>query len=153
MKFYQIALAGLGFISSVNAADITIFYSPTCPHCHHARDFIKNELVYEYNDLKVTEINAAEMDFRQDFIDALKKCEYTSGGVPVLVIGDKCFQGFGESVKQPMRAAIEIDLSDAQKKSADANRSELAANHDDFVAKHSDRQNAITNKEATVKKK
>lgn len=152
MKFYHFLLAGMGMFSAANAADITIFYSPTCPHCHHARDFIKNELIYEYNDLKVTEINATLAEHRQDFIDTLKKCEYTSGGVPVLVVGDKCFQGFGESVKEPMRAAIEIDLSEAQKKSANENRTQLAKNHDDFVAKNAKRLDAIVTKDTDVKK-
>ncbi|MBO7644777.1 MAG: hypothetical protein J6S57_00540 [Alphaproteobacteria bacterium] len=124
MKIYQCVLLGLGLISSVYAADITIFYSPTCPHCHHARDFIKNELIYEYENLKVTEVNATLSENRQQFIDALKKCEYTNGGVPVLVIGDKCFQGYGQSSQTSIREAIEIDLSDAQK-----NRQNRIENH------------------------
>jgi len=146
MKFYHIALLGFGLVSSVNAADITILYSPTCPHCHHARDFIKNELIYEYNDLKVTEINATLMDSRQDFVDALNKCQFTSGGVPIMIVGDKCFQGYGDGMKDSLREAIEIDLSDEQKQSAVANRSELGANHDEFVAAHEQRKTAIVDK-------
>ena len=152
MKFYHIALLSLGMISSASAANITIFYSPTCPHCHHARDFIKNELIYEYDDLKVTEVNASISENGPRFVDALKKCEYTNGGVPVLVIGEKCFQGYGDSVKDPIRAAVEVDLSDAQKQSAKANREELSKNHDDFIATHSHRQNAIVEESVDVKK-
>ena len=40
------ALFGLAFIGTASAADITVYYSPTCPHCHHARDFISNNLIY-----------------------------------------------------------------------------------------------------------
>ena len=152
MRFYHLALLGLGFISSVNAADITIFYSPSCPHCHHARDFIKNELVYEYNDLTVTEINATLVEHRGDFINALNKCKYTSGGVPVLVIGDKCFQGYGVALNDEIRAAIEVDYNDAQKESVKSNQSDLAADRDAFVAAHKSRQNAIINQDENVKK-
>ena len=43
-----IAMCGLAFVGAASAADITVYYSPTCPHCHHARDFIAQNLVYEY---------------------------------------------------------------------------------------------------------
>ena len=62
MKKILFALMGLIFAGGANAADITIFYSPTCPHCHHARDFISSTLIYEYGDLKVSEINIMNMD-------------------------------------------------------------------------------------------
>ena len=42
------AVLGLGFMGTASAADVTIYYSPSCPHCHHARDFAINTLVYEY---------------------------------------------------------------------------------------------------------
>ena len=53
-------IAGAMFGAAANAADITIYYSPTCPHCHHARDFISNTLIYEYPDLRVTTVNVME---------------------------------------------------------------------------------------------
>ena len=117
MKFtkFVFGLLCAGFISNVNAANITLFYSPTCPHCHHAREFISNELVYVYDDLQVTTVNVMEQDNRQKFYDTLKKCEFKSGGVPVLVIGEKCFQGYGDSMQQNLRDAIEIDLTEEQK--------------------------------------
>ena len=152
MKLHHIILSVFCFISAGHAADITIFYSPSCPHCHHARDFIKNELIYEYDDLKVTEINATLSENRQTFIDALKKCEYTSGGVPVLVIGDKCFQGYGKSSDDSIRAAIEIDYTNAQKESANANRAAIKENRDAFVSSHASRTNAIVDRDALKKK-
>ena len=54
------AMMGLAFIGSASAADITVYYSPTCPHCHHARDFISSALVYEYPTIKVTEVNVMD---------------------------------------------------------------------------------------------
>ena len=47
------ALIGLFFCGAASAADITLYYSPFCPHCHHARDFFVNRIVYEYPKLRV----------------------------------------------------------------------------------------------------
>lgn len=152
------AIAGLAFIGNANAADITIFYSPTCPHCHHARDFISNNLIYEYADLKVSEVNVMNVDNRQAFVDALYKCGYQSGGVPVLVFGDmnvkdgfKCFQGYSEASQPEFRAAIEADLTDKQKSAAAANKAEMEKDKDAFVAAHADRKNAISEKDSQKK--
>nr|MBQ0091529.1 hypothetical protein [Candidatus Enterousia merdequi] len=140
-------IAGISFVGGVNAADITIFYAPTCPHCHHARDFISNNLIYEYDNLKVKEVNVTNADNRQAFVDALFKCGYQKGGVPVLVIGEKCFQGYADSMQQNLRDAIEADLTQEQKNAAVANKAALESNRDAFVASHSDRKNAISEKD------
>ena len=94
------------FIGTANAADISIFYAPTCPHCHHAREFISSTLIYEYDNLNVTEVNVTKNENKQAFVDALFKCGYQRGGVPVIVIGDvnkkdgfKCFQGYADSMQ------------------------------------------------------
>ena len=149
MKILNIlfAVAGLSFIGSANAADITIFYSPTCPHCHHARDFISNNLIYEYNDLKVTEVNVVNVDNRQAFVDALYKCGYKTGGVPVLVVGEKCFQGYSDASQGDLRAAIEADLTDEQKAAAAANKTEMEKDKDAFINAHADRKDAISEKD------
>ena len=109
------AIMGLAFIGTASAANITIYHSPSCPHCHHAREFISQTLVYEYPELTVTEVNVTNGDQRPAFEEALKKCEYESGGVPVLVIGEKCFQGYADFMQQELRDAIEVDLTDEQR--------------------------------------
>jgi len=152
MKILQIMMLGLGFISVANAANITIYYSPRCPHCHHARDFFKNDLIYEYDDLIVTEVDATSANNRAEFIGALEKCKYKSGGVPVMVIGEKCFQGYGDMLRDDLRAAVEVGLTEAQKQSAAANRKELQENRSAFVANHQGRLNAIVNKDGGAKK-
>lgn len=151
MKKILFALMGLVFVGGVNAADITIFYAPTCPHCHHARDFISSTLIYEYGDLKVSEINVTNADNRQAFVDALFKCGYQRGGVPVLVIGEKCFQGYADSMQNDLRIAIEADLTAEQKTAAANNKAEMAKDKDAFVAAHADRKNAIAEKEPAKK--
>lgn len=138
-------------ISGANAADITIYYSPTCPHCHNARNFIETNLIYEYDNLKVTTVNVTEMDNQQEFMDTLKKCEYESGGVPVIVVGEKCFQGFGEVTQGELREAIEVDLSDDQKKTAASNKAEMEKDKDAFVAAHANRKEAVSEREAKKK--
>ena len=137
-------LIACAFVENANAADITIFYAPTCPHCHHARDFISSTLIYEYGDLKVTEVNIMDSANTQEFVDALFKCGYRTGGVPVMVVGEKCFQGYADSTQNELRTAIEIDLTDEQKSAAAANKVSLEQNKDAFVAAHADRKSAIT---------
>lgn len=117
------ALLGLCFIGAATAADMTIYYSPTCPHCHHAKDFTNNNFIYEYPTINVTLVDVTVPENRALFIEILKSCNFSSGGVPVIKIGEKCFQGFGEGMADEMRAAIEVDLSvDAKKSAADVKK-------------------------------
>lgn len=145
MKTLKIAsvIFGCAVMATANAADITIFHSPSCPHCRHAREFIESTLIYEYGDLKVTEINVMSPDNRQAFMDTLTKCEYKSGGVPVIVVGEKCFQGYANSMQDTLRAAVEVDLTDEQKQSAKDNKAKLAENKDAFVSENANRKQAI----------
>ena len=153
MKLSKLLVASLfgAFVCGANAADITIYYSPTCPHCHHARDFIENTLIYEYQDLNVTTVNVMNGDNRQEFFDTLKKCGYENGGVPVLVVGEKCFQGYSDASQSDLRAAVEIDLTDEQKQAAKSNRADLETDKAAFVESHADRKNAVSEKESKKK--
>lgn len=136
-------VAGLAFMGSAHCADITLYYSPTCPHCHHAREFIENTLVYEYPQLNVTNVNVMDPAHLDMFRDALKQCEYDNGGVPVLVVGDKCFQGYGDMMQDEIRTAIEADMSDADKNTASQNRASMESNAAGFRSSHAERANAI----------
>jgi glutaredoxin len=153
MKTSKIAsiLFGCVAMANANAADIKIFHSPSCPHCRHAREFIENTLIYEYNDLKVTEINVMSSDNRQEFVDAIYKCGYKSGGVPVIIVGEKCFQGYADSMQDTLRAAVEVDLNDEQKQSAKDNKAKMAENKDEFVAAHADRKQTLIFQEGKKK--
>ena len=153
MKTSKIAsiIFGCVAMANANAADIKIFHSPSCPHCRHAREFIENTLIYEYNDLKVTEINVMSSDNRQEFVDAIYKCGYKSGGVPVIIVGEKCFQGYADSMQDTLRAAVEVDLNDEQKQSAKDNKAKMAENKDEFVAAHADRKQTIVFQEGKKK--
>ncbi len=144
------ALFGLAFIGGAYAANITVYYSPTCPHCHHAREFIENTLVYEYPNLEVTQVNVMEQANLPLFQEALNKCKYESGGVPVLVIGEKCFQGYADFMQDDLRRAVEADMSDADKAAASENKQAMAQDADAFRNEHSERANVVAEHNATA---
>lgn len=129
-------LFGLLFIGAATAADMTIYYSPTCPHCHHMRDYASNNFIYEYPSMKITMVDVTVPENRSLFIDVIKSCEYESGGVPVIKIGDKCFQGFAESMADDMRAAIESDMDAAAKQSAADVKRAISENGDTYRQEH-----------------
>lgn len=129
-------IAAFGFIGMANAADITIYYSPTCPHCHHAQDYTRNNFIYEYPTINVTFVDVTNPDHRAMFIDVLKTCDFSSGGVPVIKIGDKCFQGFAENMADDLRTAIEVDMDDAAKKSAADVKKAIAADGAKYRDEH-----------------
>ena len=137
------AIFGLAFVGSAMAADVTVFYSPTCPHCHHAREFVENTLVYEYPEIQVTMVNVTLPENQQKFFDTLKKCEFESGGVPVLVIGDKCEQGYAEFMQDTLRGHVEADMTDEQKAAAAANKKAMAEDAEKFKAENAERAKAI----------
>ena len=150
MKKILSAFFGLAFVGAAGAADITLYYSPTCPHCHHARDFINGRLVYEYPTISVTQVNVMEEPNLPRFQETLKKCEYVSGGVPVIVVGEKCFQGYADFMQNELRDAVAADLSDAQKSDAAANKAALDADADAFKSQHADRANAVSEYHAAL---
>ena len=140
---FLFALFSLMIFGRAMAADMTIYYSPSCPHCHHARDFVSNTLIYEYPELKVTMVNVMESANRPAFEEALKKCGFESGGVPVLVIGDKCEQGYADFMQDSLRESIEVDLSDEQKATAAENKKAMEKDAEKFKSEHSERASAI----------
>lgn len=138
------ALCGVVFMGAASAANITVYYSPTCPHCHHARNFISSTLIYEYPQLTVTEVNVMNGDNYPMFQETLKKCEYQSGGVPVLVVGEKCFQGYADFMQKDLREAVEVDLSDEDKAAVAENKKALEKDAEAFKKEHADRAKAIS---------
>lgn len=137
------ALFGLMFFGGASAADITIYYSPYCPHCHHAQEFFANNMIYEYPKLKVVQVNVMEEDKLPVFQEALAKCKYDNGGVPVIVVGDKCFQGYADFMQQELRDAVEADLSDSDKAEAAKNRKEMEKDIEGFKTRYAKRREAI----------
>lgn len=137
------AIMGLAFIGSASAADITIYHSPGCPHCHNARKFISETLVYEYPSLTVTEVDVTVPANMEKFQAALQKCGFESGGVPVMIIGDKCEQGYAPFMQDDMRKSVEVDLSDEQKATAAANKKAMEEDAEKFKSEHADSKGKI----------
>ncbi|MCR5193935.1 MAG: hypothetical protein K6B71_00195 [Alphaproteobacteria bacterium] len=145
--FFGLMVYGAG------AADITIYYSPSCPHCHHALDFISNYLVYEYPDVRVTRVNVMESENRSEFFKTVKKCEFESGGVPVLVIGEKCFQGYADNMRDDFRKAVAVDLDEKTRATAAENRKALDKDADAFRAAHTETHGTISERSAAQPQK
>ena len=138
------ALCGLAFMGAASAANITVYYSPTCPHCHHARDFISGHLVYEYPMISVTEVNVMDQANLSKFQETLEKCKYESGGVPVLTIGDKCFQGYADFMQEELREAVAADLSDADKSAAAETKKAMESDAEKFKSENADKKATIS---------
>lgn len=138
------AVCGVAMAGAASAANITVYYSPTCPHCHHAREFISSALIYEYPQISVTEVNVMDGANLPTFQEALKKCEYDNGGVPVIVIGEKCFQGYADFMQTELREAIEVDLNDSDKATAAENKKAMEENAEEFKNSHADKKATVT---------
>ncbi|MDR0967733.1 MAG: hypothetical protein LBL75_02790 [Rickettsiales bacterium] len=102
-----------GFIMLVGVAcatskqSIEIFYSPTCPHCHHAMEWIDGELTDQYKNLDIKKRNVMRGDNLDLFRNAMKKCGYTSGAIPVIIVNnDKCFQGYSARINSDIIKAL-----------------------------------------------
>ncbi|MCL1902549.1 MAG: hypothetical protein FWG18_02905 [Alphaproteobacteria bacterium] len=101
MKTLIATVFAVAFISGAQAAaELVLYMSPTCPHCHHAHEYITDTLVPKYPDMVVTVVNVSDKNNVEAFKTAVAKCKLESFGVPLVVIGDKCFQGFGQLTGQ-----------------------------------------------------
>ncbi|MDR1071188.1 MAG: glutaredoxin family protein [Rickettsiales bacterium] len=104
MKKLLIAASALAMFacgSDSGASDVTLYFMPTCPHCHNAINFIDTEL----KGVSVEKIDVTKGGKNLErFNDQLTKCNFTSRGVPLMVVKGKCLQGFapevGEEVKK-----------------------------------------------------
>jgi glutaredoxin len=78
--------------SNSNAADVTLYFMPGCPHCHNAINFFDSEL----KDVSVEKIDITKGGKNiERFNEQLNKCGITSRGVPLMIIKGECLQGYG----------------------------------------------------------
>ena len=138
------AILGLSLINAASASEvITIYYSPSCPYCHYARDDISGKLVYEYPNLTVTEVDVSNPDNRNMFSHALGRCGLKSGGVPLIVYGDKCKQGYSGVLMDEMRELLNASLNEEEKTLVASNRKAMEEDVDAFKARNADRKKAV----------
>lgn len=76
-------------------AEMLLFYSPTCPHCHAAMEFLDNKVAKKYPELKITKHNTSTRSGANYYMYYKKKLQWDGNGVPVAVFGDKYEMGFG----------------------------------------------------------
>jgi glutaredoxin len=103
-KLFIITSAVLLFACKAKASDITIYFMPTCPHCHHALEFLDKDM----KDVSVEKIDVTKSSENANlFFDQVKKCGLESRGVPVMVINGKCLQGFGPETGTEIKKLLE----------------------------------------------
>lgn len=147
------AIFTMAIFGGASAANITLYYSPTCPHCHHAREFINTTLVYEYPSLKVEAVNVMEQENQSAFQAMLQKCKLESGGVPVLTIGDECVQGYAPVLNDDIRKHIEADMAEKDKNAAVQIRKDMEADAQKVRDAHPERADVITERSVNAEKK
>ena len=103
MKKLMVAGVALALFAcgSEKKEDITLYYMPGCPYCHHAIDFFDAEL----KDVAIEKVNITEGGKAiEKFNAALKECNSASRGVPLMIVKGECIQGFspeiGERIKE-----------------------------------------------------
>ena len=106
MKKTVLFLSFLFISNFAFASKLTLYFSPTCPHCHHAMEYIDGTLAKKYKDLKIEKIDLSDKKNIDLFKKVLEKCKYTSGGVPVMTINGKCFQGYAEFMNKDIIKAL-----------------------------------------------
>jgi glutaredoxin len=86
---------------------LELFYSPSCPHCGHAKEFLSNDFAIRYPDVKIkkydiTKAGSEGDEARRRFKECKSKLGIDRNAVPVAVFGDEDFTiGFG-GVKSQM---------------------------------------------------
>jgi len=84
-------------VGGENKVEMILFYSPTCPHCHHALEFLDKNIVPKYKDLTITKYNASTKVGANYYFHYAKKLGIDEvGPVPLAIFGDKYELGFDE---------------------------------------------------------
>lgn len=138
------AVLGMTLFGAASASEtVTVYYSPSCPYCHYARNDLADKLIYEYPNLSVTEVDVSNPDNHPAFTETLKKCGLKSGGVPVIVFGDNCKQGYSGILADDIRGWLDSTLNEEQKTLVATNRRAMETDAEGFKARNAARKNAI----------
>lgn len=119
IKLLFLSILGLFFIPTVAMAstkepvNVHIFKSSSCPHCAEALEFfdaLKEDSEYgAYFNLVPYETNGNTSEIQENISLATKVAKYFGNsfdGVPLIVIGDKYFEGYGSSMDNEIKNAI-----------------------------------------------
>ena len=80
--------------AGIDDAHIYFFYQERCPHCHHARDYIKEK----YPTLQMENRDVAVRENQGDFLKCAKKFNIPENqlGTPLICMGKNVILGWGE---------------------------------------------------------
>lgn len=98
-------------------AEMVIFYSPSCPHCHDALKFL-DSIEQKYKNLKITKYNTSKTSGANYYFHYTKKLNLNTSGVPLAVFGDKYELGYGtdDTTGQKYISHIEELLKETESK-------------------------------------
>ncbi|MHA1550100.1 MAG: glutaredoxin family protein, partial [Alphaproteobacteria bacterium] len=119
MLLRSIILGIFLFLSQgVSALTLDVFYSPTCPHCHSAMKFIDSNLKKEFPNLDVKKHNVFVSTEAEFMRSEVRRLSLRSTGVPLIVIGDDYFSGFGsaKTTGEELRKLVQSHISGKVKK-------------------------------------
>lgn len=91
-------------------AEMILFYSPGCPHCHHAIEFL-NKIEPQYKDLKITKYDTSKRSGVNYYFHYAKKLGISNAGaVPLAIFGENYELGFGSEDTTGKKYIEYIDL-------------------------------------------
>lgn len=90
--------------------NIYLFYGEGCPHCEELKNYLNSldNKEKSYFDIYTFEVwnNSTNQQFMKDSVKSLNK---EVSGVPFLIIGNKTFEGYSESMNAKIEKAIETE--------------------------------------------
>lgn len=94
--------------SKISDNQVYFFYQTTCPHCHHAADYVKKK----YPDLNIVAVNIAQHDGFKLFEKCARKFDLTENlGTPLFCMGDKYLMGWSSSYEKQFDAYVQPFLN------------------------------------------
>lgn len=102
-----------------DAVNVYVFYSPTCPHCSDLHEYLSElEKDKEYKNLfNVVDYDVVSSNTNRELWEKVGNYFGVElDGVPFYVIGDQYYEGFGDSSKDTIKAAIKNAKNDSNYK-------------------------------------
>ncbi|MDR1008812.1 MAG: hypothetical protein LBL52_00995 [Rickettsiales bacterium] len=98
------AVGGAAASSEQAASNVmTLYYSPTCPHCHKARAFLA-KIEKKYPGVKFEQVNTSTRDGSAQYFAARQSLNIQQEGVPLAVFGGKNYiLGYGDDATSGAR--------------------------------------------------
>jgi len=94
--------------SKISNNQVYFFYQTTCPHCHHAIEYVNRK----YPDLKMVLVNIANHDGFSLFEKCAGKFNLTENlGTPLFCMGDKYLMGWSPSSEKQFDAYVQPFLN------------------------------------------